>query len=502
MKMKVLAFIGLLSGVVSTANAQKLPPESPKQQAQAALRGRYLSPIRLGGVFTMGLGDSGDWLEDSAVQGIKLSEANRRWMAENCDVAALPAGSLTPDTFRKTVQEQSLFTPLLFAFGSTLSEKPEAWGNAGGWQPNMTAWTLRDRNGAEVTGPEPGTHWMDFGNADWAAHWRKQMVGQAQTLGAAGMVISELPLGNTAVGDNLLNYRTTTDRADATSQWLQTVKKENQFALVPSALGFDSVAGHATLPVPPAAEQTELNGRLWNEFYPVSDGAWAEGWLAPYWAEGLLSEDARELHLEAAERAAENGQVFIAAGAYRNDVELEFLLASYLMVAHRQGRFVFQPMPLLPFFDRENAGQSFAVFRQQVISRRAYFDVPLGVAMQRRHIVPGFGVRLWRRAYQAGVVYVNSEDNRGMVLPLGGPMKRVTGEVVHQVALPPHSGGDPALHGSPQKLRLSPVCQTFPLPAGKKKHPADAQRNRCFRCTDIPSMNMVVNEEIPRPQDA
>ena len=43
---------------------------------------------------------------------------------------------------------------------------------------------------------------------------------------------------------------------------------------------------------------------------------------------------------------ARNGQVFIAATPYRNDAELEFALASYLLVVHHQGRLVFQPMPM------------------------------------------------------------------------------------------------------------------------------------------------------------
>ena len=304
----------------------------------------------------------------------------------------------------------------------------------------MTAWTLRDRSGKEVPPPQENSHWMDFANPLWAERWQAQIFKQTQAYGAYGAVISELPVANTSVGENLANYRTPTALADATGDWLRAVKAGSRFFVIPSALGFDHVAGHAVLPTPPGTERPDLGGSLWDEYYPLSDGAWDEGFLSPYWTEDVPSEDVREMHLQAADRVGAFGQTYIAAGAYHNDAELEFLLASYLLVARRQGRMVFQPMPILPLYDRDDAGRSFAVFKQQVISRRAYFDVPLGFATRERHLIIGLDARVWRRDYSKGAVFVNSEDERSAVLRFTPAMRRVTGEKIREITLPPRSG--------------------------------------------------------------
>ena len=272
----------------------------------------------------------------------ELSEANRAWIAQRCDVVALPAVCLTTDTFPKIAREQPLFTPLLLAFASTVSEKPNVWGDVGGWEARMSEWTLRDRSGKEIPPPQENSHWMDFSNPDWAARWRAQIAAQTKAFGATGVVVSELPVANTAVGDNLAKYRTFTDRADATSDWLRAVHDGSSFLVIPSALGFDHVAGHPTLPTPPGTERSNLNGSLWDENYTASDGAWGRRVSAsPTGRMTFPPKKIREMRLEAADRAGVYGQTYIAAGAYRNDAELEFLLASYLLVAHRQGRLVF-----------------------------------------------------------------------------------------------------------------------------------------------------------------
>ena len=445
MKTFWLAWGLLCVGMAADAQKPKVkPPDTPAlitpgsrangRPGRITARVRPLCPIRLGGVFTLGLGDSGNLLEDSAAQSVKLSEENRQWIAANCDVVSLPASCLMPDTFPKIVKEQPLFTGLLFLFGSTISESGNAWGNVGGWQPRMTAWTLRGKDGQELPNPDKQAHWMDYGNAEWAVHWSREMFNQARKYGAAGSVIAELPTDNALTGGSFV------EGAVTTGNWLRAAHKPNPYLFIPSAAGFDELAGHATLPTPPGTEEPELSGRLWDEFFPAANGAWDENWLAPCGSDELLPEDTRERHMEAADRAARNDMVYIAAGAYHNDAELEFLLASYLLVVHKQGRLVFQPMPQLPFFEREDAGHSFAVFRQQIMSRRAYFDVPLGGATQERHLLPGLSTRIWRRAFQAGAVYVNSEDNRSETISFGGPVRRVNGEIVRQIVLPPHSG--------------------------------------------------------------
>lgn len=435
-------------------NAQK-PPENQNQRGKPAQtidvqpgqkqdikilpRIRPISPIRLGGVFTLGVGKSGDLYENSARNGTKLSEDNARWIAEKCDVVALSPNTIEPKTYPTITQTSPLFTPLLFVYASTLYEKENVKGNVGGWKPEMQAWTLRDKQGKEVKHPDGGGHWMDFGSAKWAQHWRDRVLGLVGQYGAQGVVAAELPIGNTFVSNNLQKYRTERDRAEATYRWLREARAANRFLMIPSALGFDALVGRPVLPVPPSSQQPELSGRFWDEYFPFLDGGWSEGWVRPYWASRALPEKNWEIHLEAADRAARSGQVFIAACAYRNAQELEFGLASYLLASHRQGRFVFQPMPLAGR-KRLDAGHSLNIARREILARRAYFDVALGPAMQERHLIPTMGGFVWRRAFYQGAVYVNSSERDTVSITLGGAMRRVSGKRVRKVTLGPQSG--------------------------------------------------------------
>lgn len=442
--------VGKLSGVVALvcmagcARMQSAPPAKPKRAApvgeiKATERIRPDCPIRLGGVFLMGLGDSSDDFEESATRGVKLSNANREWLGAHCDLAALSPNTIAPDTFPALRRQQSLFTPLLYLYASSLYEQPDHKGNVGGWKPQMSAWTLRDHTGMEVKNPDSGGHWMDFGSTLWAAHWRKRTESLARHFGAFGAVAAEMPLGNTFVGDDLAKYKTLEDRGSATETWLRTALDPGKYLLVPSAAGFDLSTGHPTPVYPPGVAEPELTGRYWDQLHTRTDGAWAEGWVHPYWAEETLPDSLWEIEMEAADRAARTDKVFIAAAAYHNDDELEYALASYLLAAKRQARVVFQPMPLRPG-QPENAGMSLAVLKREVAAKAAYFDAPLGVALQERHAISLHDGPVWRRAYQFGDVYVNSDDHYTVTVDLGGPMVRVNGQTVQTFTLAPHRG--------------------------------------------------------------
>ena len=448
-------FVGKLSGVVALVclagcgKVRSAPPvkADPAKAKRAAPQGelkpteriRPDCPIRLGGVFLMGLGDGTDDYEDSAAKGGKLSDANRDWLAAHCDLAALSPNTITPDTFPALRRQQRLFTPLLYLYASSLYEQPGHKGNVGGWKPQMTAWALRDHSGIEIPNPDSGGHWMDFGNTHWAAHWRKQTETLSRRFGAFGAVAAEMPQANTFVGNDLEKYKTPEDRGAATETWLRAAADHGKYLLVPSALGFDLSTGHSTSPLPPGTAEPELSGRYWDQFNALMDGAWAEGWVHPYWSIDRLPDNLWERNLEAADRAARTEKVFIAAVAYRDDNELEYALASYLLVAKRQSRVVFQPMPLRPG-QPENAGMSLAVLKQEVAAKSAFFDAPLGVALQERHTISLHEGTVWRRAYQFGDVYVNSDDRRAVTVVLGGPMLRLNGQILQSFELGPHSG--------------------------------------------------------------
>jgi hypothetical protein len=412
---------------------------APQDQPTVHTRVRPLCSVRLGGVFTLGLSDSGVPAEESAALGKPLSAANADWIAANCDVAALNTVNITPDTYRAMRAAQPLFTPLLYVYASTLYEQPVHRGNVGGWNTQMAAYTLRDAHGAEVPHPDQGGHWMDFGSREWATHWRDQVAELVSRYGAQGVVAAELPINNTAVRGKLQKYAGTADRVQATTAWLTAARAPDRYLMVPSALGFDALAGHSTLAAAPEVDEPELRGRLWDDYLPLTDGGWVEGWVRPYWTSGPLREEDWERQLEAADRAGFLGQVFIAAAAYHNTAELEYALASYLLIVRPSGRVVFQPMPLLPG-QRSDIGYSLTMLQREVEAHSAYFNMRLGPPLQQRHPVPAQGGDVWRRSFIRGIVYVNSSDQRTATLLLGNTMKRLDGRRVNKVILPPHSG--------------------------------------------------------------
>src|SRR5690348_6023045 len=121
--MNVLAKFGLcglllLAQTPQTAPPAKAPPpgrKPPVRQDQTedgsdaikpTARARPLASIRLGGVYTLGLGENAAPMEESAKLGAKLSEENRRWITEHCDLIALNAVNIEPDTFPKIVKAQ------------------------------------------------------------------------------------------------------------------------------------------------------------------------------------------------------------------------------------------------------------------------------------------------------------------------------------------------------------------------------------------------------------
>jgi hypothetical protein len=420
---------------------QQTPPaQATPDPSNFLTRVRPTATVRLGGVFTLGLGASSDPFEESAAHLTPLSADNAKWLPENCDVVALNAVNITPQTFRVMTAAQPLFVPLLFAYASALFEKPDHEGNVGGWSPQMRALTLRDAAGKEAPYPEAGGHWMDFGSTAWATHWRDQATALAQTYGALGIVAAEMPIDNTFVGGvKLARYTTPTSRAEATAEWLAAARAPGHFLLIPDALGFDALAGHPTLPLPDTEQTPSLSGRLWDATAPLVDGAWVEGWVRPYWSDTPLSETEWERQIEAADRTARNDQVFIAAAAYSNAAELEYALSSYLLAAHRQGRFVFQPMPIVKG-QRRDAGYSLAVLRREYKRWQSYFDVGLGNPEQVRHLVPTDGGNVWKRGFTYGCVYVNSTNHRTLTVTLGSKMRRLDGSLTGQVVLPPHSG--------------------------------------------------------------
>ena len=399
---------------------------------------RPACPVRLGGIFTMGLGASDNPFTNTAQKGETISKDNMRWIENNCDVIGLTPAVLKPDDYSIIRQKAPNFTPLLYLYASCLYQSPYP-GSVGGWDSNMAACTLRHANGKEVHYPDPGGHWMAFGSKRWAIHWIKAANQLASTYNAAGVIASELPVNNTFVSDVPKADQSFAARVAATTRWLQAAAPLRKTMLIPAALNFDRPVGHPTLPPPVADSQPNLQGTLWDEEYPLMDGGWDEGWICPYWKGKPVDDEQWNEQEEALDRYGRDGEVFIAAAAYHNLHELEYALASYLLVVHHQGRAVFQPMPLIPGV-RSDAGYSIQTLRQQVKKYPGYFNVTLGWPYQVRHLVPDGDASVWSRRFGGGTVYVNSTNTHTIKVVLGSPMRRLSGKLTSEVVLPPHSG--------------------------------------------------------------
>jgi hypothetical protein len=219
--------------------------------------------------------------------------------------------------------------------------------------------------------------------------------------------------------------------------WLQGVHAPDRYLLASSGAGYDALASGAYLP-PPGNEQPALAGRLWDAVNGIEEGACVVGWLHERGSDRPLRESRWEIDEEAADRLGRVAQIFIAATPFRDASELEYDLASYLLVARRQGRVVFQPIPA----DMLKSPSVFSLTACRALVKKwdRLMNAPLGVAMQERHRVPIEGGPVWRRAFANGVVYVNSSDGRVCTLRLGGALERADGEKISTVTLPPHSG--------------------------------------------------------------
>ncbi len=436
-----------LSAFLAASGCHRTPPRLVVQPAKRRLPGEIVRsdrirdafPIRLGIVATRGLRDGGPEQEDCARAGIPLGAASENWLASTCDVVVLDAKCITPDTFPRMRAIQKLFTPLLFTYASEVFDDPTAHGTIGVWKPEMSSWQLTDSSGKPLNDEAAHGHWMDCGNSKWAEYFASSSYVLSSKYHSFGVLAADLPTSDT-VGDlKPREYKTFASRVDATSSFLTTVHNPSRFMLVASSIGFETLIGRATLPVEKIRTEPQLQGRSWDEMNSVIDGAWCEGWVRPYWAAAPLNENAWEMQVEAADRAARIDNVFIASLAYTNTEELEYGLASYLLACHSQGRLVLQPMPVYPG-EPVDAGMSLSVMQREFNRYRNYFDSPLGGPVQERHEIPATGGEVWRRRFQNGDVYVNSHDRGALTVQLAGPMLTAAGQSITNFTLGPHSG--------------------------------------------------------------
>jgi hypothetical protein len=442
--------LSLLIGCHRFAPKRPVPPSNTKGSERKHLKDEIVRsprirdpfPIRLGMVATKGL-------SDDPLRAFEPSDSmgadTEKWLALHCDVLAVNAGSIQPETFPRMRKIQELFTPLLFTYASCVYDSPTHFGRVGGWEPGMADWQLKDKSGKPIKHPDADGHWMDPGNGGWIDYYGKHAFALAKKYHADGVIAAELGPANTFADLSKTRYASMPALVDATSQFLQKNHNPREYLLVPSGVGYDSLIGRPTLPVQAGRSEPQLSGRCWDEFEKMLDGAWAEGWIRPYWSTESLPENFWEVQIEAADRSGRlsedklSGDIFIAAFAYRNAEELEYGLACYLLASHMQSRLVFQPMPQYPG-EPSNAGVSARVMRREYERYKNYFDAPLGIALQERHEIVLGGNSVWRRRFQNGDVYVNSHDSGTCSVDLAAPMMTLDGKMVKTFDLKPHSG--------------------------------------------------------------
>ncbi len=413
----------------SSLIAQQSPAITPR------IRPAYA--VRLGGVFSMGLSKGSTPFEESANLAAKVSDENRVWIGENCDLTAFDYVSLPPRFYAPIVRDHPLFTPMIRVSATKMFENNKHSESVGGWKDELLKAALKP-NSKIILPIDNQAHWMDCSSKEWASHWREQAYLEMRETAAQGVVATDLP-----VNPKFPLWTSRNDtfpiRLQSASDFLQRVHAPVDYFLNVEATGFNTLAGHTTLPPAYSTGLSELSGRLWDELAPHIDGALVSGWVYPLGAAKPTIEKFWEIELEAADRYARQDKVFIAQAAYHNDTELEYVVASYLLVAHRQGRFVLQPMPVFPG-RRLDAGLSLQVLQKELIDKSRYFNVKLGYSDQERHLISAEGGMVWRRAYDRGIVYVNSSDSITVRILMGGAMQRIDGSRVKLVQLKPHTG--------------------------------------------------------------
>ncbi len=374
--------------------------------------------VRIGAFLRSGTGPDG-----------KLSAADRVWIAHHLDIVALNPPSLAPTDFPAMQAMNPRLICLLRLDASGID--PSGSDRVSNWHPSLQKWDIKVPR--KLAGPQ--YRLMNPASMKWAEYWRDAAARLVARYHAHGVVADHLPTDRYSLFDRVGAYRNETNRVKATRSWLKTVKQNRNYMLVAAANGFAAPAEENT---PYIDWLVTLAGSLWNDFDSLVNGVFVKGWQSWGSTGTMQNERDWEINTASAQRFSRQGRAYLAIASFKDQTELESLIACYLMAYHTGCRFSLEPVPTSAF--REDGSIRLADLKAVYYRYNALFSVSLGRPLRDRFRVHDGKWRYWVRPFEKGMVVCNPSDQNGVVVSFGQPLERVGGGKVQQLVLQSHSG--------------------------------------------------------------
>ncbi|MCL5283484.1 MAG: putative glycoside hydrolase, partial [Armatimonadetes bacterium] len=341
--------------------------------------------VRIGAFLRSGTGQDG-----------KLTAADRVWIAHHLDIVVLNPPVLSPADFPAMQAMNPRLICLLHLDAGGIN--PTGSDRVSDWHSTLQKWGMKvPRN---MIGPQ--YRLMNPANVKWAEYWRDAAARLVIRYHAHGVVADHLPTDRDSLFNRVGAYRNETDRVKATRTWLKTVKRNRSYLLVAAANGFAAPAEEDT---PYIDWLVTLAGSLWNDFDSLVNGVFVKGWQSWGPSGAMQNERDWEINTASAQRFSRQGRAYLAIVSFKDQAELESLIASYLMAYHTGCRFSLEPVPTSAF--REDGSISLAALKSVYYRFKALFSISLGRPLRDRFRVHDGKWRYWVRPFEKGMVIFN-----------------------------------------------------------------------------------------------
>jgi hypothetical protein len=298
----------------------------------------------------------------------------------------------------------------------------------GGYDPaTMSSWVLRTASGVEVPSQLwdfGDTHYMDIGNANWAAHFKTKIIAELNKFGADGVVMDGTPMDgiyylNIPGYSPLANYGNSTQVNNALFGFFDSLRNPHTFLTM-----------------------DDRTPTLYSSHY---DGIWGEDWMGYDSTVPWGFNDPAKWNQAVSDLStisAQNRPYVVQAWYHYGDRdELEYLVGSYLL-GKESNSASFMPCPIDSPFLRTDAPYDLSsywlgVYDAELTEYPEIFNVVLGAPTAAR---VQLATDLWGRRFADGVVYVNASLNQTRNVTLPEPLYDIDGNLVTQATLSPRSG--------------------------------------------------------------